>query len=469
MESKGLAEHRPDPGPRPPRDCAGLVKTLTDQGERWAQDMRQRFRNTIGRHRGRHDLAWWPADPDHEPLGPEGCFFYRPGQLLVNNADLEQVECVLSGLGVESCARTGRKGGTVTRLLAVTTVPTPLLVRQLRRLGLGARTVTLNHVWFPADTPTAPDTFTLDGAPWLSGGAESVPLPSAGTPSLAHGNRGEGVQVAVFDTELIDDWKNPATHPWMCHVEPFYLGDVEPPAAGTAGTVLDIYDSHGVAVAGVVAARAPGARIRVRDVLSELGEVDEWGLIGLVSTTLRDHPDIDIVNMSLGGTTRSDDPPIELGSLLAEFPRVIFVASAGNNGLTSPHRVWPAAFPGVIGVGALDGHGTAKASFSNDSPSADVWAPGTNVLTAFGSGSLDYPAGAAETFAGMATWSGTSFSAPYVSGVLCQYVAQRGPLPAGPAAPGVVVGSQTDQALNWLRANASVLRADPSGDQILLL
>jgi Subtilase family len=460
MDPKEVTNRGPD-GDRG-LDCAGRVKALTEQGERRAEDMRRRFRNTARRYHGRHDLAWWPADPDKEPLGPEGFFFYRPGQLLVRDAELEYVECVLSGLGVESCARTRREKGAVTRLVVATPAPTPLLVRQLRRLGLGSQTVSLNHVWWPATGPAAPGDFTLDGAPWLSGGAESAPEPAVGEPDLAVEGRGAGVTVAVFDSALLADWSQ---HPWMCHVDPFDpVRDVDVPDAGSGGgPVLDIYDSHGVAVAGVVAARAPAATVRVRDVLNELGDVDEWSLIDVVRSTLRNEPGIDIVNLSLGGTTSDDQPPIELGALLDEFPGVIFVAAAGNNGLASTHPVWPAAFDGVIGVGALGAAGNGRAPFSNPYPSADVWAPGTDVLTAFGSGPLDYDGATGGTFTGMAIWSGTSFAAPYVSGVLCEYLAAA-PGSSGPASTGAP--SRTVAALNWLNANAHLLRQDTSGDQI---
>jgi hypothetical protein len=465
MESEGYTDHETGAASRGRRDCVAEVKALTARGERWARDVRRRFDNTVAGYRCRHDVASWPADPGKDPVGPEGCFFYRPGQLLVRDADLKHVECVLSGLGVESCGRTSREGGSVTRLVVATPVPAPLLVRQLRRLGIGPRTVTLNHVWWPTTAPTGSD-FTLDGAPWWSGGSESAPQPARGRPPLASEERGAGVKVAVLDSALLEGWQR---HDWMHHVHPVdHTRDVGVPDGGPGdGTVLDIYDSHGVAVAGVVAARAPGATVVLRDVLNELGDVDEFALVDAIRETLRADSQIAIMNLSLGGTTSGDREPIELDALLDEFHNVVFVAAAGNNGAASTHSVWPAACEGVIGVGALDPHGD-RALFSNVAPSADVWAPGAGVLTAFGTGTLDYGAVGLpdEQFDGMAIWNGTSFAAPYVSGLLCDFVAMPGLPETGPPSAGGT--SRTVQALQWLRGNVGTFVGDPSGDVISL-
>jgi hypothetical protein len=465
MESEGFKDREAGAASRGRRDCVAEVRALTARGERWERDMRRRFGNTIAGYRGRHDVASWPADPDRDPVGPEGCFFYRPGQLLVRDDDLKHLECVLSGLGVESCGRTSPEGGTVTRLIVATPVPAPLLVRQLRRLGIGPRSVTLNHVWWPTTAPSGAD-FTLDGAPWWSGGSESAPQPANGSPTLACEERGAGVKVAVLDSALLEGWQR---HQWMHHVNPVdHTRDVGVPDGGPGdGTVLDIYDSHGTAVAGVVAARAPGATVVLRDVLNELGDVDEFALIDAIRQTLRADPGISIVNLSLGGTTSGDLEPLELDALLDEFPGVVFVAAAGNNGAASTHSVWPAACEGVIGVGALDAQGN-RAPFSNVAPSADIWAPGAGVLTAFGTGTLDYGASGLpdERFDGIAIWSGTSFAAPYVSGLLCDFVALPDPAPTGPPSAGGT--SRTTRALQWLRANASAFAGDASGDVIQL-
>jgi hypothetical protein len=428
-------------------DCVEMVKKLMAAAQQRAEESRRCLRDLVDRYRDHHDMAWWPQDPLREPVCSETLFFYRPGQLLVRASELTHVRCVLAGLGVTSCVPERSGDAPVARVLVATAQPAPLLVRRLRQLGLGPRTVTLNHVWWPS----------FDGLPWLSGGAGSAPRVATGDPAIFPNPRGSGVNVAVFDSALLTDWH--VGHPWMSNVAPFQTPrDVDTPDGGPNADMLDIFDSHGVAVSGVVAARAPQASVYLRDVLNEPGHVDEACLFETIRQTLEASPGpIHIVNLSLGGTTMDNQPPLELASLLGRFRDVVFVAAAGNNGPGSASSVWPAASPGVIGVGALDTTGAAviHAPFSNDYPSADVWAPGKDVLTAFGRGLLDYAGDPGIPFTGKALWSGTSFAAPYVTGLLCGFVesvsgsADSAPAPAvGTAAP-----SMTSRALRWLVEN----------------
>jgi hypothetical protein len=428
------------------RDCVEIVKELMAAAQRRAEEARRCWQNLVDSYRDHHDLAWWPQDPLREPACPETLFFYRPGQLLVRASELRYVQCVLAGLGVTSCVPERSDDAPVARVLVATAQPAPLLVRRLRQLGLGSRTVTLNHVWWPS----------LDGLPWLSGGAGSAPQVATGGPAIFPNPRGNGVNVAVFDSALLTDWQS---HPWMSNVAPFQTPrDVDVPDGGPNADMLDIFDSHGVAVAGVVAARAPQAKVYLRDVLNEPGHVDEATLFQVIRQTLGapSSGPIHIVNLSLGGTTMDNQQPLGWASLLGEFREVIFVAAAGNNGPGSASSVWPAACPGVIGVGALDTTGGAviPAPFSNDYPSADVWAPGKDVLTAFGKGLLYYPGDPGIPFTGRARWSGTSFAAPYVTGLLCGFVESvRGSADSAPAPAGTAAPSMTSRALSWLISN----------------
>ncbi len=83
-----------------------------------------------------------------------------------------------------------------------------------------------------------------------------------------------------------------------------------------------------------------------------------------------------------------------------EAKNILFVASAGNSGSTSAH--YPSSLTSVIAVGAVNGSGY-KAGFSNYGYFVDVYSYGVDL-------SLPRPGGGRDEF------SGTSFSAPLVSG-----------------------------------------------------
>jgi len=98
---------------------------------------------------------------------------------------------------------------------------------------------------------------------------------------------------------------------------------------------------------------------------------------------------------------------------------LVVVAAAGNN--SSPLPFWPASFPWAVGVGSID-HDGGISDFSNWGDSVDVYALGRNLLNAFPKG----PYVCQETpdrfderyFDYHARWSGTSFSAPLVTGMI---------------------------------------------------
>ena len=122
--------------------------------------------------------------------------------------------------------------------------------------------------------------------------------------------------------------------------------------------------------------------------------------------------------MSFGSYSPDDVPPpmaYTIGRLLANS---LVVASAGNNGSCRPY--FPAALPNVVAVGGLDSGG--RAPFSNFGPWVDACAPAVDVISTF---FTDYddedPAtGLTKEFRGWASWTGTSFSAPKVAGVVAR-------------------------------------------------
>lgn len=111
---------------------------------------------------------------------------------------------------------------------------------------------------------------------------------------------------------------------------------------------------------------------------------------------------VDIINCSFGSTVLDTN----LRNIIADAINagIIVVAAAGNGANDAP--VYPAAFDGVIAVGATDKN-NAKASYSNYGSYIDVMAPGDDILSTIATGDDQY-----------ATMSGTSMAAPIVSSLI---------------------------------------------------
>ena len=117
----------------------------------------------------------------------------------------------------------------------------------------------------------------------------------------------------------------------------------------------------------------------------------------------------------------------------------VVVASAGNDGTCRP--ALPASLPGVISVGAIGPYGPAP--FSNYGPWVRACAPGVDLCSTFFNGyegSLPpNPDGTdPDNYAGWALWSGTSFSAPVVTGALVRAMMADGKCSAQTAVERVV-------------------------------
>ncbi|MEU5363664.1 type VII secretion-associated serine protease mycosin [Streptomyces sp. NPDC005925] len=91
----------------------------------------------------------------------------------------------------------------------------------------------------------------------------------------------------------------------------------------------------------------------------------------------------DVINLSLGDDSASAHPePAEDEAVQYALRKgVVVVASAGNGGEKGDHISYPAAYPGVIAVTAVDRYGT-RASFSTRRWYATVSAPGVDVVIA---------------------------------------------------------------------------------------
>lgn len=203
--------------------------------------------------------------------------------------------------------------------------------------------------------------------------------------------KGHGVTVAVLDTGVDD------SHP---DLEGNVLTGKDLVGFG-ASRGQDHWAEHGSAMAGIIAAHghgpgsadgvmgvAPEARILpVRVILEDedpqrpkagrtrgdaLAEGIRWAA---------DHG-ADVINLSLGDDSASARPQAAQDAAVqyALKKNVVVVASAGNGGEKGDHVSYPAAYPGVIAVTAVDRYGE-RAPFSTRRWYATVSAPGDDVVT----------------------------------------------------------------------------------------
>ena len=143
---------------------------------------------------------------------------------------------------------------------------------------------------------------------------------------------------------------------------------------------------------------APAAELVSIRVGDETGKADSFALAAGILAAL--DAKVQIINISMG--TRENNPLIEEAVLLARDRNVVIVAASGNS--EQEDACYPAAYPSVISVGAVDARGE-HLDFSNYGTYLSVTAPG-------------YAINAAWPGDRYAKISGTSASAPIVTGAI---------------------------------------------------
>ncbi|MDX3429834.1 type VII secretion-associated serine protease mycosin [Streptomyces sp. ME01-18a] len=204
--------------------------------------------------------------------------------------------------------------------------------------------------------------------------------------------KGKGITVAVLDTGVDDD------HPDLA-------GQVLP-GKDLIGFGAEPGDRswalHGTAMAGIIAGRgngpgqgdgvlgvAPEAKILPVRVILESGDPSRGKARETRGTALADgirwaaDQGADVINLSLGDDSESAHPePGEDAAVQYALGKgVSVVASAGNSGEKGDRISYPAAYPGVIAVAAVDKYGT-HAAFSTRRWYATVSAPGVDIVVA---------------------------------------------------------------------------------------
>src|SRR5918999_249951 len=208
---------------------------------------------------------------------------------------------------------------------------------------------------------------------------------------------GPGVPVTVIDTGI------DVTHPEFSGRPATTLLNNQ--------QVIGPTEEHGTAVASVIAAPAngqgvvgvyPQAALQVWDASpAGPGILSSDVVAGIDAAARRGRG---VINLSLGSPLR--DPLLELFIAAAFRNGTLVVAASGNERGRGSPLSFPASYPHVLTVGALDQTGRS-AAFSSGSPYVDVAAPGQGIPVAV-------PLTVNPT--GYAYYSGTSFSAPLVAG-----------------------------------------------------
>ncbi|MEO1045028.1 MAG: S8 family peptidase [Pseudomonadota bacterium] len=216
-------------------------------------------------------------------------------------------------------------------------------------------------------------------------------------PAAWPSSQGEGIKVFICDTGIDSD------HPDL--VANLRTGK----SFVTNESSTEDYHGHGTHCAGTVAAAmndigvvgvAPYAYLYPVKVLASNGS-GNWSWLIAALDWIMDKKGARVASMSLGG----GGAPQALGDMCeaAYDDGVLLVAAAGNSGHGADTVGFPARYPHVMSISAVD-DSDIIANFSSTGPSVEVCAPGVQVLSTTRGG-------------GYGRMSGTSMACPHVSGV----------------------------------------------------
>jgi hypothetical protein len=173
------------------------------------------------------------------------------------------------------------------------------------------------------------------------------------------------------------------------------------------GRVRPVDKAHGTGVASILAGSsgiAPEAKLLDYRVLNAEGVGTSYAVASAIVRAV--DQGADIINLSLG--LYHETHVLNAAVQYAAEKGVIMVAAAGNDGFAQ--LVYPAAYPEVLAVTAVDGQGR-HAVFPNRSDVIDIAAPGVGVAVADSEG-------------GYRLVSGTSAATPFVSGTLAALLSE---------------------------------------------
>lgn len=124
-----------------------------------------------------------------------------------------------------------------------------------------------------------------------------------------------------------------------------------------------------------------------------------------------------ILNLSIGGTIYTQTEALLIRRLIDAGCTV--VAAMGNEYLEGNPTEYPAAYPGVMAVGAID-EASRRAYFSNTGTHITLTAPGNNILS-----TLPMKTSPNRDETQYAAWSGTSMATPHVTAAVALILAKH--------------------------------------------
>jgi subtilisin family serine protease len=243
------------------------------------------------------------------------------------------------------------------------------------------------------------------------------------------------VTVGVLDTRI-------ASHDWL---EGGWTAPSSAILSPPPGRPYRPEEGHATFIAGLILSQAPGATVRVRQVLNEQAQADCWTVAKEI-VEFGQTGGLDILNLSFACYTEDGQPPLALSTAIDRLdPNIVVVAAAGNHGnLIEPESAesfgnqdlierehnmrkpaWPAALDRVIAVGATQDGGNSLAAFTpRDAEWIDLVVDGVDLLSTYLTGDVEVDPATKRSikFSGWARWSGTSFAAALASGKIAANV-----------------------------------------------
>lgn len=215
-----------------------------------------------------------------------------------------------------------------------------------------------------------------------------------GVNSFVYDHKGQNIKIALLDTGIVN-------HPDLTVSGGVHFVD------GVSNYTDD--NGHGTHIAGIIGAQnneigviglAPSSAIYSVKVLDSDG-------LGTYSQAIQGiywaiDNNMNLISLSFGGVV--DSQALHEAIKTATGHGLIVVAASGNGGSGDNTMLYPAMYPEVVSVGAVNEE-HQRASFSSTGPGLDIVAPGVDVLSTSSDGSYSVK-------------SGTSMAAPHVTGAL---------------------------------------------------